>query len=160
MGAIGHISASAEVRFLVDRGATGFVGMIADTENLDPLLVARLRDLRIFFAPALGTSGAQLPVAQRNTRRLFAAGVPMAVASAGGSLQREIELLVEAGIPPLDAIVAATRNGAAALRELDETGTIQSGKRADLLLLSANPGADVRNLARVALRMAGGEWTR
>jgi imidazolonepropionase-like amidohydrolase len=151
--AIGHVSAQADVRFLVDNGAAGFVGMIADTEDLDPVLLARLRDLRVFFAPALVAAGAQLEVAKRNTRRLFAAGVPIAVASAGGDLLRETELLVEAGIPPLDTIVAATRNGAAALRQLEEAGTIQAGKRADLLLLSANPGEDIRNLRRVALRM-------
>jgi len=160
IGAIGHIATEAEARVLVDNGAAGFVGMITDTENLDPVLVARMRDLRIFFAPALATAGAQLAVAERNTRRLYAAGVPIAAASNGASLQAEMELLVEAGIPPLDAIVAATRNGAAALRRLDEAGTIQSGKRADLLLLSANPGADIRNLTRVALRMSGGEWVR
>ena len=48
-------------------------------------------------------------------------------------LQREIELLAEAGFPPLDVIVAATRNGAQALGQFDQTGTIETGKRADLL---------------------------
>jgi len=157
---IGHVATQADVRFLVDGGAAGSIGMIADTEDIDTALVARLRDLRIFFAPALVTAGASLETAKRNTRRLFAAGVPIAVASNGGDLSRETELLVEAGIPPLDVIVAGTRNSAIATGQQDQAGTIQAGKRADLLLLSANPGEDIRNLRRVALRMAAGEWVK
>jgi len=145
---IGHISMQAAVRAFVDGGATAFIGMIADTEDLDPDLLSRLRNLRIVFAPALVSQpGASLDVARRNTKRLFDAGVPIAVASNGGDVAREPELLVQAGIPSLDAIVAATQNSAAALGELNQRGTIQAGKRADLLLLSANPGEDIRNLS-------------
>ena len=158
--AVGHVSTQADARFLVDNGVAGFVGMITGAETLDPAFLARMRDLHVFFAPALVTAGSQLEAAKRNTLRLFTAGVPIAVASDGAAFNREAELLVEAGIPPLDVIVAATRNGAAALRRLDQTGTIQAGKRADLLLLSANPGEDIRNLSRVALRMSGGEWVK
>jgi imidazolonepropionase-like amidohydrolase len=63
-------------------------------------------------------------------------------------------------MPPLDVIVAATRNSAAALQELAQTGTIEAGKRADLLLLSANPGEDIRNLRKIALRMSAGVWVK
>jgi len=152
---IASIATQAEVRLLVDRGAAGFLGMIPDTEELDPALVSRLRDLRIFFAPLLGRVRAM-----RNTERLFRAGVPLAAASGAGDLQSELELLAEAGVPPLDVIVAATRNAAAATGQLEQSGTIEPGKRADLLLLSANPGEDVRNLRQVALRMMDGEWVR
>jgi imidazolonepropionase-like amidohydrolase len=157
---IGRVSTQAAVRALVDGGAVGFIGMITDTEALDSDLVSRLRNLRIFFAPALVSEGASLEVAKRNTLRLFSAGVPIAVASNGGDASREPELLVDAGIPSLDAIVAATRNSAAALGELNDTGTIQAGKRADLLLLSANPGEDIRNLRKVVLRMSAGNWVK
>jgi imidazolonepropionase-like amidohydrolase len=157
---VGHVSTQAAVRSLVDGGAVGFIGMIVDTEDLDPALLAHLRDLRISFAPALVSEGASLEVAKRNTRRLFSAGVPIAVASSGGDPNREPELLVEAGIPSLDIIVAATRNSAGALQKLNQTGTVQAGKRADLLLLSANPGEDIRNLRKVALRMSAGAWVK
>jgi imidazolonepropionase-like amidohydrolase len=154
----GHFSTQAEARFLVEKGASGLVGMIRDTEDLDSVLLSRLRDLRIVVAPALGNAGAALDIAKRNTRRLFAAGVPLAVASEGGDPFRETELLAEAGIPPLDVIVAATRNGAMALHQLEERGTIEAEKRADLLLVSANPAEDIKNLRRVALRMIAGEF--
>ena len=156
--AAAHVWTQADARRLLDLGADGFIGMITDTEDLDPSFVARLSTLQIFVAPQLVAAGTQLEIAKRNARRLFAAGIPIALASAGGDIRRETELLADAGIPPLDVIVAATRHGAAALRQLDESGTIQAGKRADLLLLSANPGDDIRNLTRVALRMSEGEW--
>jgi imidazolonepropionase-like amidohydrolase len=157
---LANVSTAAEARFLVDHGASGFIGMIADTEELDPALLVHLRDLRIGFAPALVSAGPALDVARRNTRRLFEAGVPIAAATRGGDLQREIELLVEAGIPPLDAIVAATRNSAAMLRRAEDTGMIAAGKRADLLLVSGNPGEDIRNLRKIALRLREGEWVK
>jgi imidazolonepropionase-like amidohydrolase len=156
---LARCSTQAQARFLVERGASGLIGMIRDTADLDPGLVARLRDLRIVVAPALVQAGAALEIASRNTHRLFQAGVPMAAASLGGGLQRELALLVEAGIPPLDVLVAATRNGALALNRPDR-GTIQPGKRADLLLLSANPGENIANLEKVALRMEAGEWRK
>jgi imidazolonepropionase-like amidohydrolase len=160
--AAGHVSTQTDARRLLDLGANGFVGIVTDTDDLAPGFVALLSTLQIFVAPQLVAvgPGPQLDIAKRNTRRLFAAGVPIAVASAGGDIRRETELLVDAGIPPLDVIVAATRRGAAALRRLNQAGTIQAGKRADLLLLSANPADDIRNLNRVALRMSAGEWVR
>src|ERR1044071_5030704 len=99
---LARISKLAEARFLVDRGASGFIGMIRDTEDLDPAFVGRLRSLRIVFAPALLHAGAGLDAAKRNTLKLFRAGVPMAAASEGGDLQTELELLADAGLPPLD----------------------------------------------------------
>jgi imidazolonepropionase-like amidohydrolase len=61
-----------------------------------------------------------------------------------------IEGLVELGMSPTQAIVAATRNGAIASRGLDQFGTLEAGKRADVLILDANPLEDIRNLRRVS----------
>ncbi len=161
---IAHISTEAEAQAMLAAGAAGFVGMIRDRE-VDPAFARKLRDLRVFFAPALGSPGLRSgspgqDLARRNTLRLFQAGVPIAVASAGGDLIHECELLSEAGLPPLDILVAATRNGAGGLGKLANEGTIQPGKIANLLLLYANPGEDIHNLRRVDLRMTAGEWVR
>jgi len=67
-----------------------------------------------------------------------------------------IEGLVELGMTPMQALVAATRNGAMACRKLDEFGTIEAGKSADLLLLDANPLADIRHIRKQSLVMARG----
>jgi imidazolonepropionase-like amidohydrolase len=104
--------------------------------------------------------------AKRNTRKLAAGGVLIGVGSDGGSsldfpglmTQRELELLVDTGLSPMDAIVAATRNGALALRKADELGAIEPGRRADLMLVTANPLEDIRNLRKIDRLMLNGEW--
>lgn len=153
--AIGRIATLTDAMWMLDRGATAFVGMIRDTETLDPDFVDKVRDLRIPFAPALSAAGADLAIAQRNTLRLFQAGVPIALATEGGPPARELELLAAAGIPPLDIIVAATRNSAAALHDKD-SGTLKAGKLGNLLVLKANPAEDIRNLEKVDLRIVNG----
>jgi imidazolonepropionase-like amidohydrolase len=154
------VSALRDARTMVDRGVTGCLHMIRDTEAIDPAFIARLRDLRIVFVPMLAAerNPAQLAVAKRNTKRLADGGVPIAVGS-GNDPYREMELLVEAGLSPADVLVDATRNGAAALHELNEVGTIEPGKRADLLVLSANPMEDIRNLRKVDRVIRDGQWT-
>lgn len=149
----GHPVSQAEALLLVAGGASVLIGMMRDTEELDADFVSRLRDLRIVYAPALSAipPGPELERARHNTQHLFAAGVPLAAASSGGDVAHECELMADAGVPPLDVIVAATANGARALQAGDR-GTIQPGKRADFLLLRANPGEDIRNLRRIAGR--------
>ncbi len=61
-----------------------------------------------------------------------------------------IEGLVELGLTPSQAIAAATRNGAIAARGLKDFGTIEPGKLADVLILSADPLADIHNLRKVS----------
>lgn len=67
-----------------------------------------------------------------------------------------IEGLVELGMTPSQAIVAATRNGASAARGLKDFGTIEAGKFGDLVLLTADPLADISNLRKVALVVKDG----
>ncbi len=71
----------------------------------------------------------------------------------------EVMALVGAGMTEMEALVAATRSGAEILRISEVTGTIESGKRADLLVLRANPLEDISRLAaaNMALIMKGGE---
>jgi imidazolonepropionase-like amidohydrolase len=63
----------------------------------------------------------------------------------GFSIHDELALLVDAGLSPLAALQAATRNAAQFMGQLDRRGTIEAGKIADLLLLDADPLADIRN---------------
>jgi imidazolonepropionase-like amidohydrolase len=67
-----------------------------------------------------------------------------------------IEGLVEVGMSPMAALQAATRNGAIASGALDEYGTIEAGKSADLLLLDDDPLADIRNIRGLSLVMING----
>ena len=67
-----------------------------------------------------------------------------------------IEGLVELGMSPAQAIVAGTKHGAIAARGLSQFGTLEAGKRADLLVLDANPLEDIHNLRKVSTVMKDG----
>ncbi len=67
----------------------------------------------------------------------------------GFTEHRELEAIARAGVPPLEAIRAATATGAGVLR-LDDRGTLANGKRADFLVLTANPLDDIANSRRIA----------
>jgi imidazolonepropionase-like amidohydrolase len=68
---------------------------------------------------------------------------------AGFGDQREVELLVEAGFTPLEAIHIATYNGAQYLGELDKIGTIAAGKRADLVVVKGDPSSKIEDIEKV-----------
>ena len=74
------------------------------------------------------------------------------------NLHTELELLVtKAGLTPLEAITAATRNGAQVLGISDSYGTIAPGKIADLVVLIADPSTDIRNTTKIAYVIKGGK---
>lgn len=70
--------------------------------------------------------------------------------------QREVELLVEAGFTPVEAIRVATRNGAVYLGEESEIGTIAPGKRADLVLVRGDPSKSIADIENVEVVFKGG----
>ena len=76
----------------------------------------------------------------------------------GASLQRELELLVEAGLTPYEAIRAATVVPARFLGRGEEFGTVAAGRRADLLLVQGNPLGDVTRLREPRGVMVRGRW--
>ncbi len=67
-----------------------------------------------------------------------------------------IEGLVDLGMTPSQAIVSATRNGAIACRALQDYGTLEKGKRADLLVLDADPLENISNIRKLGVVMKGG----
>ncbi len=78
----------------------------------------------------------------------------------GFSLQDELALMVEAGLTPLQALRAATLNPAKILKRENDVGSVTTGKLADLVLLDANPLADIRNTQRIAVVVVGGKLLR
>ena len=71
-----------------------------------------------------------------------------------------IEGLVELGMNPAQAIVAATRNGATAARALKDLGTLEAGKLADILVLDADPLADISNIRKQSVVMKEGQLVK
>jgi imidazolonepropionase-like amidohydrolase len=75
----------------------------------------------------------------------------------GFSLHEELELLVKAGLTPMEALQAATLNAGKYLG-LADTGTIEKGKRADLVLLDSNPLADIKNTRKIRSVVLAGRY--
>ena len=93
----------------------------------------------------------------RLTAMLHEAGVQLLVGTdapepqvaPGASLHHEMEFLVEAGMPAAEVLSAATLENARILKEDGNRGTIEAGLEADLVLLEADPLADIRNTRRI-----------
>ncbi|HJZ69858.1 MAG TPA: amidohydrolase family protein [Blastocatellia bacterium] len=75
----------------------------------------------------------------------------------GFSLHDELGLLVKAGLTPMEALQAATRNAAVYLGKFDAVGTIEKGKLSDLVLLDADPLADIANTKKINAVVVGGK---
>ncbi|MEX0977272.1 MAG: amidohydrolase family protein [Pirellulales bacterium] len=105
---------------------------------------------------------------QELTGKLFRSGVPLLVGTdspepqvtPGFSLHQELELLVGSGLPPAGALQAATLHNAVALKQAEHLGSIEPGKLADLVVLSANPLDDIRNTRRIDAVIRGGKVLR
>jgi hypothetical protein len=101
---------------------------------------------------------------QELTGLLHQAGVPLLVGTdtpepfvpPGASLHQELELLVASGVPPADALTAATLHNARAMNQQDRLGTVEPGKLADLLILNADPTRDIRNTRQIFAVVRGG----
>ena len=127
----------------------------------DPDAIASFGDLAALpraLRPGWRPPAAVAPTIGRNLARVHAAGVRIAAGSDAGNigtlhgpaLHRELELMVtEAGLPPSSVLVAATAGGAALMGREAELGTIEAGKRADLVVLDADPLADIRNTRQI-----------
>ena len=127
-------------------------------------LPARLREGWQQSARALPLDPATRELRQRQfdlmkglTAKLAAAGVelmagsdtPVQFCPPGGALLQELELLSEAGLTPSEVLFAATRNNARALGQTGHLGSVEVGQAADLVVLDADPLADIRNTRRI-----------
>jgi imidazolonepropionase-like amidohydrolase len=90
-------------------------------------------------------------------RRAYAAGVKLVLGTDAGTPfnrhgdnARELVLMVKLGVAPLDALRAGTRNGAELLGKLDDFGSIEVGKMADLVLVQGDLAADISRLCQPA----------
>jgi imidazolonepropionase-like amidohydrolase len=127
--------------------------------HLPPALAQRIA---VMGARGVDTATAHARLARtlRILGDLHAAGVPLLAGTDEGvpgfSVPRELELYVAAGMSPMEALRAATAVSAKAMGRERETGTVEAGRAADLLVLDANPLDDISNVRRVAFVMKGG----
>jgi imidazolonepropionase-like amidohydrolase len=114
-----------------------------------PSWVARLMDA----GPRLGVS----VIALENLRRVWDAGLPVVMGTDAGnigtlhgpSVFREMELMLQAGLTPLQVLRAATTHGAKAMHLQGRLGAVAPGMLADLVILDADPLEDIANLSRI-----------
>jgi imidazolonepropionase-like amidohydrolase len=108
-----------------------------------------------------------LAVGEANLAAVFRAGITVAMGTDAGnpltlhgpSVYWEMQAMQEAGLSPMDVLVTATRNGARALGREKDLGTLEPGKLADLVVLGADPTADIGNVREVRYVMRGGALT-
>lgn len=93
-----------------------------------------------------------------NLKKIHDAGIKVALGTDSGAFpirtqgfteHLEMELMVKAGLTPLQAITISTRNAATALHIDQEKGTLEKGKKADFIILTANPTDDIRNTRKI-----------
>ena len=127
-------------------------------EAIGPELVAKVLGAYTGRPPAQASAARErYAILQRSLAKLSAAGAHIVLGGDTGlqddpfgfAEHRELELMVEAGMTPMQALVAATRNGADYLR-LRNAGTLAAGQQADFLVLDANPLEDITNTRRIA----------
>ncbi|TMA11677.1 MAG: amidohydrolase family protein, partial [Deltaproteobacteria bacterium] len=131
------------------------------TAGLPPESVQQFRSAeyraKVAADPNVPKARAALENGMRNLKTLHARGVHIAFGTDSGANpvriqgwgeHRELELMVKAGLSPMDALVAATR-GSATMLGISDRGTLEKGKRADLLVLAANPLDDIRNTRKL-----------
>jgi imidazolonepropionase-like amidohydrolase len=125
-----------------------WVAMLAEQEHKLPEVVR----------PKAAAIGPQI---QDTFAKAYAAGVKIAFGtdagvSPHGANAREFEYMVEAGMPPLEALRAATVNAATLLGAGDDLGAIAAGRYADIVAVAGNPLQDIALLNDVAFVMKGG----
>lgn len=107
-------------------------------------------------------------IREENFKRIHEAGITIAVGSSSGApltfhgpaTVHEMKAMSNAGLSPMETIVAATKNGAEALG-LTDTGTLEVGKRANLLILNANPLQNISNIRQIEYVVKNGKiWQR
>ncbi len=120
-------------------------------------LTSPARQETIRLSPSAQRYKAQLPVAMRNLKQLVNDGVTIAMGTDTGPLGRfqgyfelmELEMMVEAGLTPRQAIMAATRDAARCLRRDGDLGTLEAGKWADFVVLDASPLDRISNVRQI-----------
>jgi hypothetical protein len=162
--AIVHIATAQDARDAIAAGADGLAHVYAGEP--DPEIAELAAARKVFWTPTLAVIAARessREAALACVRSLHEAGVtilagtdvPNPGTAHGESLHTEMALLVRAGLTPAQALEAATSAPAAAYG-LDDRGLIAPGKRADLMLLAADPTRDIAATRNIAAIWKGG----
>jgi imidazolonepropionase-like amidohydrolase len=131
---------------------------------VDPVTLAHARATDTIPGGALAAQDRRLQIGMANLTLVARAGVTIAMGTDAGnpltlhgpSVVWEMAAMQEAGMSPMDVLVASTRNGARTMGRERDLGTLEAGKLADLVVLGADPLAAIGNVSQVRYVMRGG----
>jgi imidazolonepropionase-like amidohydrolase len=137
--------------------------VIAEAPLFQASAPERVRD-PVWQFDRLENGGRTRVVMDTNLVRVHEADIPIVTSTDAGnpltvhgpSIYPEMEAMEAAGIPPADVLVMSTRNGAAMMGRLDDFGTVEAGKLADLIVLTEDPGASTSAFRSITHVMRGG----
>jgi len=166
-----HVTTSPDVPRALDAGVDDIAHMVVDSPSVE--LMARVARQGVIWVPTLElwrvVGYGHEPRAIANLQRFLQAGGTVALGTDfdgynapfdTGMPLIEMELMQQAGMSPMQIIVAATRNGALVSNRLGDLGTVEVGKLADLIVVQGDPLDDIRAMADVRLVMRSGAVIR
>lgn len=138
--------------------------VIDEADTLGPAGTASPKRVERVFS-GLEAAGASQSIAELNLGRVHRAGVPVVTSTDAGnpltlhgpSIYAEMAAMESAGIQPSEVLVMSTRNGAAVMGGLDEFGTLEPGKLADLIVLEDDPAKSTSAYRRITHVMRAGK---
>lgn len=159
-----HTTQQIVAREAIEAGADALEHGVMNEVITDESLIELMLERDITLVPTLWAHGAAHPELARNVRKLSEAGVRIALGSDtfsgkglyGANTLEEAELMVAAGMTPIQSLVAGTSDAARHCVRPD-LGMVAPGKRADLLLLDDDPTEDITNIRRLRKTILNGE---
>jgi imidazolonepropionase-like amidohydrolase len=158
-----HTTQQIAAREAIEAGADGLEHGVTVEPITDPSLIDLMLERDITYTPTLWVDDAH-PDTRGNVKKVADAGVSIALGTDtfcgrglfGANTLEEAELMVAAGITPVQSLVAGT-SGAARQCVRPDLGTVAPGKRADLIVLTADPTQDISNLRKLSMTVLNGE---
>lgn len=159
-----HTMQQDAAREAIDAGADGLEHGITVEPITDGALIEKMSERNVTYVPTLWAHDGSHPDLRANLMKVVDAGVPVALGSDtftglgtfGANSVAEAELMVAAGMTPGQSLKAGTSSAARHCRRSD-IGTIATGKRADLIVLAADPTENIGNLRTLRMTILGGE---
>jgi imidazolonepropionase-like amidohydrolase len=163
MDLVGHIPDALTLKYAVENGMKMishvhyFMNAMKwnqpDLQKANESLLKLLKEKNVVVDPTLNVYLTEPQYKMDNykavTRFLFSNGIPIIAGTDTGKIADELALYVSAGLSPLEAIKAATVVPAQVMKMDRQSGSIEVGKNADLLILNGNPIVDIRNINKI-----------
>jgi imidazolonepropionase-like amidohydrolase len=144
------LQAYPELKYLPPQASASWSKLYTErAPKIDPAVTKNVLANRTRILRALHEGGVKI---------LLGTDAPQQFSIPGFSIHRELLVMREAGMSPYEILKTGTVNAGQYFAKQDSFGTIEAGKRADLLLLNANPLDDVANVAKIEGVMVRGRW--